>query len=65
MTSNYHELVTLLQFTYLFSERVDRGKISVSLAVNGGIGTATDGIPFPVSVVIVHHMKIPMPAPEF
>ena len=65
MTSNYRKLITLLELIYLFSKRVDRGKISVSLAVNGGIGTATDGIHFPVSVVIVHHMKIHMPAPEF
>jgi hypothetical protein len=48
---------------YLFGKSVGRGKISVALAVNGGISTSSNGIHFPVGVVIVHYMEIPMPAP--
>lgn len=50
---------------YLFGEGVGRGKVSVALAVDGGACTPTNGIHLPVSVVIIHHMEITMPAPAF
>lgn len=45
---------------YLLSKTIGGGEISVALTVNGGISTSTNGIHFPVCVVIVHHMEIPM-----
>jgi hypothetical protein len=45
---------------YLLGKRIGRGEVSVALAVNGGISTSTNGIHFPVCVVVVHHMEIPM-----
>lgn len=56
-------VLLLKLITNLFSERIVRSKISVALAVNGGISTATNSIHLPVSVVIVYYMKITMPAP--
>lgn len=55
----------LLLLRYLFGEGIGRGKVSVALAVDGGVCTSTNGIHLPVSVVIVHHMEITMPAPAF
>ncbi|MFS8014913.1 hypothetical protein Hanom_Chr15g01350271 [Helianthus anomalus] len=49
--------------SHLFSERVNRGKVSVSLAVNSRIRTATDSIHFPVRVVVIYNVEIPMPTP--
>lgn len=49
---------------YLLCEGVHWSIVSVSLAVDGGFCTSTNGIHFPVSVVIVHHMEIAMPTPE-
>lgn len=46
---------------YLFGKRVGWSSISVSLTIDGGICTPTNGIHLPVSVVIVHHMEIAMP----
>lgn len=48
---------------YLLGKRVFRGKISIALAVNGGFSTSTNGIHFPMCVVIVYHVEVPMPTP--
>lgn len=49
---------------YLLGKGVGRGEVSVALTINGRIGTSTDGIHFPVSVVVVHHMEVAVPTPE-
>ena len=48
---------------HLFAESVIGCNKSVALAVDGWIGTSTNGIHFPVSIIIVHHMEIPKPTP--
>ena len=45
---------------HLFAEAVVRCKKPISLTVDGGCRTPTNGIHFPMGVVIVHHMKISM-----
>lgn len=45
---------------YLFAESNIRSKESIALAIDSGISTTTNCIHFPVSIVIVHHMKITM-----
>ena len=50
---------------YLFGKGVERGQVSVSLAVNGGICTASNSIHFPVGVVIVHYMEVTMSTSAF
>lgn len=47
---------------YLFCKRIGWCKISVALAVDGGARTPTNGIHLPVSVVVVHHVEVSMPA---
>lgn len=47
---------------YLFAEPNVWSKKPVSLAVDGGVRTPSNGIHFPVCVVVVHHMKIPVSA---
>jgi hypothetical protein len=49
---------------YLLGERVCWSKIAVALTVDGWLSTPTNGIHFPVGVVIVHHVEVTMPAPE-
>lgn len=48
---------------YLFGKWVCGGKVSVPLAVDCRLCTSTNCIHFPVSVVIVHHMKVTMTTP--
>jgi len=48
---------------YLLGKRVNRSIVSVALAVNGGVCTSTNSIHFPMSVVIVHHVKVSMSTP--
>ena len=48
---------------YLLAKPVIWCKKPVPLAVNGRVSTPTNGIHFPMSVVIVNHVKIPMPTP--
>ena len=55
--------LTMLQVSYLFSKRVQRSEVSVTLAVNCGISTASNCIHYPVGIVIVNHVEIPMSAP--
>ena len=50
---------------YLLCKWIGRSKVSVTLAVDGGVTTSTNGIHLPVSVVVVYDMKIPMSAPAF
>ena len=50
---------------YLLCKWIGWGKVSITLAVDGGVTTSTNGIHLPVSVVIVYYMKIPMSAPAF
>ena len=50
---------------YLLCKWISWGKVSITLAVDGGVTTSTNGIHLPVSVVIVYDMKIPMSAPAF
>jgi len=45
---------------YLFGKGICRGKVSIALAIDGGVCTSANGIHFPVGVVIVHHMEISM-----
>lgn len=52
-----------LGLNYLLCKGVGWSSISVALAVDGGLCTSTNGIHFPVSVVVVHHMEIPVPTP--
>lgn len=47
---------------YFFAERPVRGSKSISLAVDCRVSTASNGIHFPMSVVIVHHMEVAMSA---
>ena len=47
--------------SYLLGKRVGWSSISVSLTIDGGVCTPTNGIHLPMSVVIVHHMEIAMP----
>lgn len=53
----------MIVLLYLLGKRVNRSIVSVALAVNGGVSTSTNSIHFPVSVVIVHHVKISMSTP--
>jgi len=48
---------------YLFAEPDVWGKEPVPLAVDGRICTPTNCIHFPVGVVVVHHMEIPVSTP--
>lgn len=50
---------------YLFAVSAIRCKKTVALAVDGGGSAPSNGIHFPVSVVIVHHMEVPVSAPAF
>lgn len=54
--------IKLIGKIYLFCEGIGRGEIPISLTVNGGVGTSTNGIHLPMGVIIVHHMKITVPA---
>lgn len=47
-------------FSDLFVESIIWCQKPIALAVDGWRGTATNGIHFPMSIVIIHHMKIPM-----
>ena len=47
---------------YFFAECPVRGSKSISLAVDCRVSTASNGIHFPMSVVIVHHMEVAMSA---
>jgi len=53
---------TITLHVYLFGERVCRSKVSVALAVNCGVSTTTNCIHFPVGIVIVNHVEIPVSA---
>lgn len=53
---------TLKEVAYFFAERPVRGSKSISLAVDCRVSTASNGIHFPLSVVIVHHMEVAMSA---
>lgn len=53
---------TLKEVAYFFAERPVRGSKSISLAVDCRVSTASNGIHFPMSVVIVHHMEVAMSA---
>lgn len=55
-------LWSILMLCYLFAEPYVWGKKPVSLAVYGGVRTPSNCIHFPVCVVVVHHMKIPVSA---
>ena len=48
---------------YLFVKPGIRSEKSIALAVYRRRSTSTDGIHFPVSIIIVHNMEISMPAP--
>lgn len=63
-------IVSILQFTgnfgiymYLLSKPNIGCKKPISLAINCWSSTPTNRIHFPMSVIIVHYMKISMPAP--
>ena len=45
---------------YLFVKPGIRSEKSIALAVYRRRSTSTDGIHFPVSIIIVHHMEISM-----
>lgn len=49
---------------YLFSKRVSRGKEPIALAVDGRVSTSTNCIHYPVSIIIVYNMEIPVSTPE-
>ena len=57
-------LVEVIKITifYLLGITVSWGCITIPLAVNGGVSTSSNGIHFPMGVVIVHHMEVSMPA---
>ena len=48
---------------YLFSINVVRGNESVALTNNGRMLATTNGIPVPLSVVIINHMDKTISAP--
>lgn len=48
---------------YLLGEGVLRGDVSVALAVDGGVGAPSNGVHYPVGVVVVHDMEGAVPAP--
>jgi len=50
---------------HLFGKGVCRCRESIALTVDCGVCTAPNCVHFPVSVVIVYHMEVSMPAPAF
>lgn len=50
---------------HLFAESGIWGSKSVPLAINGRGSTPSDGIHFPMGVVIVHHMEVSVPASAY
>lgn len=48
---------------YLFAKPGIRGKESVALTVDSWVSTPSNSIHFPMGVVIVHHMEVPVPTP--
>mgnify|MGYP004726886553 CR=1 FL=1 len=53
----------LVTVYYLLCKRIERGEVTISLAINCGTSTSTYGIHLPMSVVIVNHMEVPVSAP--
>ena len=49
---------------HLFAELDVRSNKSIALAVDGWVSTPSNSIHFPVRVVVVDHMEIPMPTSE-
>ena len=56
-------MIDFIIINHLFAESVIWCNKSVALAVDGWISTSPNGIHFPVSIIIVHHMEIPKPTP--
>lgn len=54
----------IYQIQYLLSKTISRGKEPISLTVDGRVSTSTDCIHHPVSVIVVYHVEVSMPAPE-
>lgn len=50
-------------FSHLLAIGCVRSEKPIALAVDGGRRTPTNGVHFPMRVVIVHHVEISMPAP--
>lgn len=48
---------------YLFCKGIGWCSISITLAIDGGFSTSTNGIHLPVSVVIVHNMEVSVSTP--
>lgn len=55
----------LQKVCYLFAVSAIRCKKTVALAVDGGGSAPSNGIHFPMGVVIVHHMEVSMSTPAF
>lgn len=49
---------------YLLGKRVGWREVAVPLAVDGRLSAPSDGVHLPVGVVVVHNVKVTMPAPE-
>ena len=47
---------------HLFRIFIVGGQENIAFTENGGIFTATDGVHFPLTIDVVHHMKVPIPA---
>jgi len=60
-TLSYYIRDNIIQ--YLFAESVIGCNKPIALTIDGWVCTSSNGVHFPVGVVIVHHMKISMPTP--
>jgi len=47
---------------HLLGRAIDRCEETIALAVDCGVRTSTDGVHFPVGVIVVHHMKVAVSA---
>lgn len=54
--------VKMEESPHLFCIFIVGGQEDIAFTENGGIFAATDGVHFPLSVEVVHHMKVPKPA---